>query len=282
MDNSGLKIGHTAITWASEDVETAVKTISELGYAGVEVFGWTLKTLEAENRLDIFEQYDIPLVSSYFSADILRPEKREDTIARLTSWLEILRTMGCRVVALGGDGIDRRGYNYFEHKKHIVDAVNEYGRLLAGYGAACCFHQHTGTPVESFDETVDFMNSVNTDFVSFGPDVGQISKGGSDPLVVVKDFISIIKHVHLKDYDGIPLRRDDNGKEIDSSGFACYTPLGKGVVNLRGILRILVDNNYTGMVNVELDGGANVPIDRREALAISKDYLLKQGCTFRK
>lgn len=282
MNNSDLKIGHTAITWASEDVETAVKTISELGYVGVEVFGWTLKTLETENRLDIFEKYGIPLVSSYFSADILHPEKKAEAIAKLTSWLEILRTMGCKVVALGGDSIDRRGYNYFDHKKYIVDTVNTYGKLMADYGVACCFHQHTGTPVESFDETIDFMNSVNTDYVFFGPDVGQIHKGGSDPLVIVKDFVSILKHVHLKDYDGIPLRHDENGKEIDSSGFACYTPLGEGVVDLPGILKILVDNNYSGMVNVELDGGAVVPMDQRKALTISKNYLIKQGCTFRK
>jgi inosose dehydratase len=282
MNNGNLKIGHTAITWSSEDVETAVKTISELGYLGVEVFGWTLKTLKDENRLDIFQKYDIPLVSSYFSANIIDPAKKAEAVAKLTSWLEILRAMGCKVVALGGDSIDRRGYDYFAHKKYIVDTANEYGKLMADYGVACCFHQHTGTPVESFDETIDFMNSVNTDFVFFGPDVGQIHKGGSDPLVIVQDFVSILKHVHLKDYDGIPLRHDDNGKEIDSSGFACYTPLGQGVVDLPGILKILVDNNYTGMVNVELDGGKVVPIEQRKALTISKNYLLGQGCKFRK
>ncbi len=282
MKNSDLKIGHTAITWSDLDVETAVQTISELGYVGVEVFGWTLKSLKEQNRLDIFEKHNIPLVSSYFSANIIDPAKKDEALGKLTSWLEILRDMNCKVVAMGGDSIDRRGYNYFDHKGYIVDTVNEYAKLMADYGVTCCFHQHTGTPVESFDETIDFMNSVNTEYVKFGPDVGQIHKGGSDPLVIVKDFVSIMKHVHLKDYDGVPLRHDENGKEIDSSGFACYTPLGQGVVDLPGILKILVDNNYTGMVNVELDGGKVVPIDQRKALTISKNYLLGQGCKFRK
>ncbi len=282
MKISDLKIGHTAITWVDQEVETAVRTISELGYRGVEVFGWTLKALKEQNRLDIFEKYDIPLVSSYFSANIIDPAKKGEAVAKLTSWLEILRDMGCHTVAMGGDSIDRRGYKYFDHKDYIVSTVNEYAKMMTDYGVTCCFHQHTGTPVESFEETVDFMNSVNTEYVKFGPDVGQIHKGGSDPLVIVKDFVSIMKHVHLKDYDGVPLQHDENGREIDSSGFACYTPLGRGVVDLKGILKILVDNNYTGMVNVELDGGPVVPIPQREALTTSKEYLLAQGCTFRK
>ena len=39
------------------------------------------------------------------------------------------------------------------------------------------------------------------------------------------------------EYDGVPLRHDENGREIDSSGFACYTPLGQGVVDLPTILK---------------------------------------------
>ena len=281
MNNSDLKIGHTGITWAEDDVETAVQTISELGYRGVEIFGWTLPKLKAQNRLDIFEKHNIPLVSAYFSTNVIDPLKKDEVRAKLISWLEIMRDMGCKVAALGGDSIDRRQYNYFDHKDYIVSSVNEYAKLMADYGVTCCFHQHTSTPVETFDETVDFMNAVDTEYVKFGPDVGQFHKGGSDPLVIVKDFVSIMQHVHLKDYDGVPLRHDENGKEIDSSGFACYTPLGEGVVDLPGILKILVDNNYTGMVNVELDGGKIVPIEQRKALTISKNYLLAQGCTFR-
>ncbi|NLN47075.1 MAG: TIM barrel protein [Clostridiaceae bacterium] len=286
MKLSDLKIGHTAITWPDSEVETAVQTISELGFRGVEVFGWTLKTLKEQNRLNIFEKHGIPLVSSYFSLNIIDPAKKDESMAKMISWLEILRDMDCHIAATGGDSIDRRGYNYFDHKDYIVSTVNEYAKVMADYGVACCFHQHTATPVESFSETVDFMNSVNTEYVKFGPDVGQLYKGGSDPMVIFKeivhDFIEVIQHVHLKDYDGVPLRHDENGREIDSSGFACYTPLGQGVVDLPSILKFLAEHDYSGMVNVELDGGPVVPIPQREALTISKNYLLSVGCTFAK
>ena len=46
------------------------------------------------------------------------------------------------------------------------------------------------------------MQAVDTRYLKFGPDIGQLQKGGSDPVQVVKDFLPIIHHMHLKDYSG--------------------------------------------------------------------------------
>jgi hypothetical protein len=43
------------------------------------------------------------------------------------------------------------------------------------------------------------MEAVNTKYVSFAPDVGQLQKGGSDAAQVVKDLARIATHMHLKD-----------------------------------------------------------------------------------
>ncbi len=286
MKISDLKIGHTAITWPDSEVETAVQTISELGYRGVEVFGWTLKTLKEQNRLNIFEKTRHSSGFLVFFHNIIDPAKKDETMAKLVSWLEILRDMDCHIAATAVTASTAAAYNYFDHKDYIVSTVNEYAKVMADYGVALCFHQHTSTPVESFSETVDFMNSVNTDYVKFGPDVGQLYKGGSDPMVILKDivhdFIEVIKHVHLKDYDGVPLKHDENGREIDSSGFACYTPLGQGVVDLPAIIKFLADHDYTGNGQRRTGRRSRGADSQREALTISKNYLLSVGCTFAK
>jgi inosose dehydratase len=54
-------------------------------------------------------------------------------------------------------------------------------------------HQHTGSCVETRDETYAVMEAVNTRLVKFGPDVGQLQKGGSDPVKVVKDFLPAVR-----------------------------------------------------------------------------------------
>ena len=75
-------------------------------------------------------------------------------------------------------------------------------KALADIGVVGALHQHTGTCVETRDETYAVMEAVDTRYVKFGPDVGQLQKGGVDPVKVVKDFLPVVRHVHMKDFDG--------------------------------------------------------------------------------
>ena len=46
------------------------------------------------------------------------------------------------------------------------------------------------------------MEAVDTRYVKFGPDIGQLQKAGRIRVKVVKDFLPVVRHVHLKDFDG--------------------------------------------------------------------------------
>ena len=68
-------------------------------------------------------------------------------------------------------------------------ALNEMCKALADIGIVGAMHQHTGTSVEFKDEVYGVMEAVDTKYVKFGPDIGQLQKGGSDPVKIVKDFL---------------------------------------------------------------------------------------------
>ncbi|MDR2932083.1 MAG: sugar phosphate isomerase/epimerase [Oscillospiraceae bacterium] len=276
-----LKIGHTGITWAGKDIETAVATISKLGYHGVEVFGADLDRLEKEGRSDLFDRYDIPLISSYCSINLVDPSAKEDSFNKIARWGSLMKKHGAKYICLGGDSINRMNYNYNDYKDYILNMVNEAGRRFADMGLALCYHPHTGTPIETAHEIRTLMEGVDAKVVAFAPDVGQIQKGGADAVQIVKDYLELVRHVHFKDYDGVPVKYTPDGKEIDSSGFACYTPLGKGIVDLPAILDLLEMSAFDNMVMVELDGGETVPMPQEEALTISRDYLKELGYSFR-
>ena len=110
--------------------------------------------------------------------------------------------------------------------------------------------------------------------MKFGPDVGQIQKGGGDPVKICKDFMPLIEHVHLKDYAG-----GDNG-------YVGYSPLGQGKVDLKKILKMLEArrNKMAGMIMFELDAGrkADMTITEFEAAKLSHDYLKKLGYKFKR
>ena len=140
-------------------------------------------------------------------------------------------------------------------------AVNDLG---LGTG----LHQHTGTAVESRDETYAIMEAANTKHLKFAPDVGQLQKGGANAAQVVKDFLPITVHMHLKDFSG-------------GEHFAGYCPLGQGKVDLKAILDMVEGANPNANIMVELDGSANMPYTPLETAQISKAYLEKLGYTFR-
>ncbi len=85
---------------------------------------------------------------------------------------------------------------------------------------------------------------------------------------MVKDFLSIVEHMHLKDYSG--------GEE-----YLGYCPLGQGKVDVPAILAMMEGRKTAGMVMVELDSPPPQPMPAVETAKIAKAYLEKQGIAFR-
>ena len=147
--------------------------------------------------------------------------------------------------------------------------MNDLGKQVQDIGLTAVLHQHTGTCVESKDETYDVMHTVDTRLMKFGPDIGQLQKGGSDPVQVVKDFLTITHHMHLKDYNG-------------GDKFLGYCPLGEGKVELAKILDLMDGRKTDGRVMVELDSPPPQPVPAIETAKIAKAWLQKQGVKFAK
>ena len=291
-----LKIGHTGITWVAPPVPRPAVTdgappagrgpsgprrvdpawieqifhdVSSLGFYGLELFSFQIEGMEANGGLaPLIEKYNLPMISAYGGPNLLDPTQRQDSIAQCLGWAKLLKKYGGKVVVIGPNGVRRDSYNFNEHKDNIITTLNKFGKALTDIGLTGCLHQHTGTCIESHDETYAVMEAVDTRYVKFGPDIGQLQKGGSDPVQVVKDFLPIVNHMHLKDY---------NGGEY----FVGYCPLGQGKVNIPAILDMMEGRTTAGMIMVELDGGRRMPMTALEAATIAKGYLEKQGVVFR-
>ena len=74
------------------------------------------------------------------------------------------------------------------------------------------------------------MESVDTPLREVRRRCGTASKGGADAAQVVKDFLSITVHMHLKDFKGW-------------EHFAGDRPLGEGKVDLKAILDMVEGAN---------------------------------------
>ncbi len=266
-----LKVGHTGITWGfkPENAEQAIKDVASLGYQGYESFGNVLEAWEEKGGLDkLLQTAHLPLQSAYCPVNLTDPTKRKDEIAKMVRWGQLIKKCGGTVSVIGPNGVKREEYDFNAHKTHIIEALNEICKALDGIGIVGALHQHTGTCVESRDETYAVMEAVDTRYVKFGPDVGQLQKGGVDPVKVVKDFLPLVRHVHMKDWDGGP-------------HYLGYCPLGQGKVNVAGLVDMLDKSGNDLMIMAELDPSDGMPLAPLEAARISKEYLRKLGYAFR-
>lgn len=272
-----MKIGYTCITWrtfppksgSDETLNLALRDISAEGFWNFETFPEVIDNWDQRGLLaPLVEQYGVPLLSGYITGNLIDASKRKDEIARITNLCNVIKKYHGAYIVLAPNGVNRDTYNFQEHRADIISALNDYSSAITDLGLETGLHQHTGTCIMTRDEVYSVMNAVNTNTMKFAPDVGQLQKGGADAAQVVKDFLPLVTHMHLKDYKGWP-------------NYEGYCPLGMGVVDFQTILNMLESKGLRSGVMVELDPSNDGPMTPLETAKVSKAYLEKMGYSFR-
>jgi len=286
-----MRIGHTAVTWPNDRLEDAVAAIAAEGYWGTETFGWVLEEWASagKNLYEELEKLDLELTGLYCHLDLIRRDIRRDEIDQVMKWVDLFAPFDSPIVVVGGKMFDRVGFVWREHARNVIETLNELAKRIADRGKACCFHPHTWTAAEKEEEIREALETTDAETVFFAPDVGQFAKGGADPLPLLRDYREKIRMVHLKDYIGGPIEMNEQGREIDKTGFLGYVPLGLGSVDLDGALAILEASGYDGYISAELDGNqwsatryGNPMMSQAEAIRASKAFLLERGYEFKR
>ena len=268
-----LKMGITMLIFGAvprtpEKLETALKDCSELGYHSFETFASILDDMDQKGTLQaLLDKYPIPLKSAYTTVNVVDPSQRKAEIEKLQRQARVVKKYGGSYLVQSCNG-PRKGYVFDDHKANIISALNDYGKAVSDMGLGTGLHQHTGTAVETREETYTVMNAVDTRYMHFAPDIGQAQKGGTDAAQMVKDFAKIIDHMHLKDFQG--------GEHMGG-----YCPLGEGKVDIKSVLETMEVANPNANIMHELDGSSNMPYTPRQTAEISRKYLQSLGYTFR-
>src|SRR6476660_9838144 len=151
-----LKAGHTGITWGFNpaDAEKAIADVASLGFHGYESFGNVLEAWETKGGLNaVLDSAKLPLRSAYCPVNLTDPAARGAEVEKIVRWGRLIRKCGGSVAVIGPNNVKRPEYEFSAHKAHIVDALNDIGKALGDIGVVGVLHQHTGTCVETRDET---------------------------------------------------------------------------------------------------------------------------------
>ncbi len=272
-----MKIGHTGITWGiAGGVEEAYRDTAELGYLGFETFARTIldsNETRAGGYRSLVDSFGIPTVAAYCYKEWINPDTAAGDLESARREADGLRELpGGETLVLQAGPRPANGY-LSDQFRRLADALNQVGAYCREIGLAAGLHPHTGTAIETRDDIETILRLVDSTLIGFAPDTGQIAKGGSDILEVMRRYRKRIVHVHLKDWRGA-CERDADGKEIDQSGYVNYEPIGNGILPMPEIFAILSSNGgFDGWINVELDGAPRAPRPPRAAAAMSRRYL---------
>lgn len=268
-----IHIGHTGITWLDQNQYEAIREIGRFGFYGYETFAEVLERFDATGDLEPWlEQNHLSLISGYCNINLTNTSKRGEELAKAARWARLIKKYNGRVFVLGPNPVNREAYDYGANKANIVTMLNEVAKTVAGEGLTPVLHQHTNTCVMTRDETYATLDAADTNVLKFGPDVGQLTAGGANAVQVVKDYLPLVQHMHLKDY---------NGKDRHLVG---YCPEGQGVVNIPAILDMMEGRQLRGMIMAELDD-LNAcdpdPIPPHQLVSETVSYLKSIGVKFR-
>ena len=286
-------IGVVPITWNNVDLTdlapevpaaTVLDACAELGFEGVQLGrgfprGHELQTALRDRHLRLAEVYaELPMSPDGPSDDAV--EIGRERLALLNEGGGDVLVAACRVgggreswAARADDPaaprLSEKGW------RRLADVLATLAADARQAGRTFAFHPHAGTFVETPDEIRRLAAVTDPARVAICLDAGHATVGGGDAVALVAGLGPRIRHVHVKDVDPAVLADLRAGRLPDFAAAIrarLFTELGRGALDVDGLVGALEAVGYGGWLMVEQDSTWLVPA---ESLRIGRAALVE-------
>lgn len=142
--------------------------------------------------------------------------------------------------------------------KLLANSLNQCGAFARENGMELVYHVHTGTVIETYEETEKLLSLTDEDKVFLLADTGHQFYCGVDLVKFYTDFFERIRYIHLKD-----VRKDvlkvvkEFGLDFNSSvRVGIFTVPGDGSIDFPSIFKVFSTKGYQGWIVVEAEQNA--------------------------
>jgi len=286
-------IGVVPITWNNVDLTdlapevpaaTVLDACAGLGFEGVQLGrgfprGHELQTALRDRHLRLAEVYaELPMSPDGPSDDAV--EIGRERLALLNEGGGDVLVAACRVgggreswAARADDPaaprLSEKGW------RRLADVLATLAADARQAGRTFAFHPHAGTFVETPDEIRRLAAVTDPARVAICLDAGHATVGGGDAVALVAELGPRIRHVHVKDVDPAVLADLRAGRLPDFAAAIrarLFTELGRGALDVDGLVGALEAVGYGGWLMVEQDSTWLVPA---ESLRIGRAALVE-------
>jgi inosose dehydratase len=239
-----IKFGNECYTWFMKDdgafwdnkLDHMIEVTAKAGMTGIEPMHFWMGDLADPVLLkESLDKHRVELAAIAFVQDWNNPVETDNERAAADSAISLLKQFPGAVLCTVQMPNGR--HDLEQRRKNLVANVNAVSKRATDAGIKCSFHPNS--PESSINRTeedyTDIIENLDSSVTGWTPDVGHIINGGMDPLAKMKQYASLINHVHYKDWDGNPE----------------FALMGQGKVDLLGVTKWLVEQDYDGWVICE-------------------------------
>lgn len=164
----------------------------------------------------------------------------------------------------------------------LVDNLHRSAERAASLGFTPVIHPHAGTYLETADEIDRLVGAMDASLIGLCLDTGHFRFGGAVPAQAIRDYRSVVRHVHVKDcklsvLEGVVARGED---VVAALAGGVFSPLGEGDADIPAVVAALAETAYQGWVVVEQDQFLAHTVTREMVVAgqrANREYLRALG-----
>ena len=258
-----MKIAGAPISWGVCEVpgwgyqltpQRVLAEMRDVGLAATELGPEGFLPSDPDELTALLGSYGLSCVGTF--APVLLHDARHDPLPDIAGPVDALVAGGANVLVLaaatGTDGYDSRPTLDDDQWATLLDNLDRLAAAAARRGLLAVLHPHVGTMVET---RADVERVLAGSQMKLCLDTGHLMIGGTDPLQLAREVPGRIAHAHLKDVDAALAARVQAGEltYTEAVRAGMYTPLGRGDVDIVGIVTALRSNGFDGWFVMEQD-----------------------------
>jgi inosose dehydratase len=267
----GLRVGYAAITWNGKD-DQAIDDVAALGFHGIQLRTsslaiWGDKPEELKRKLA--EKKVELLCFSSGNVDAV-PEKEAEYLATHEKNARFVAAAGGKLLQV----VSRRPAGRAptpEEFARLGKLLNEIGKRTQAHGVKLVYHNHMNAFSEAPDELDRLLAETDPKRVSLLLDIAHYQQGGGDPVAAVTKLKDRIAIFHLKDVTS-PAPGDTKPARESYR----FVELGRGKVDVPGVLAAIKKIGFNGPAVIELDAVTDPKHTPYDSAAINKKYVVEK------
>jgi len=260
-----IRWGYASITWGGND-RAAIEDIAALGFRGIQLRANVIEEFRSAGELrELLGKHELKMVALSSGGVRIDPAVEAEEIAKHTAHAKFVQEVGGLYLQVTDEGPQGRAVGAADYRR-LGRLITEIGKRTADLGVSLGYHNHMGSLGERPEAVDQIMDAADARYAKLELDVAHYFQGGGDPAKAIEKYGDRMLFLHIKDVEALP-------EEKDPKRAYRFVELGRGKVDLPGVLEALHSVKFRGWAIVELDAVPDKARTPKECGAISKKYL---------